>query len=219
MALAVCLILCGCHTPSDLSEPTVLLRSQCISQLPHLPTGCESVSAVMALQYHGEEVSTEDFIEQCLPMSRDFYYQDGRLNGPDPNAHFLGDPRQKNSYGCFAPVIEKALIRYFGSSERIVNTTGTSLPELCRQYIDCGVPVIMWASIRMEPIKSGTIWFLPDGEKFVWPSGEHCVLLIGYSDTHYYVNDPYVGNTCAYEKAIVEQRYREMNRQSIVITK
>lgn len=217
--MAFCLILCGCNAQSAIpDEPTVLLQSECISQHPHFPTGCESVSAVMALQYLGETVSTEDFIARYLPMSRDFYYQNGRLNGPDPNEHFLGDPRKKNSYGCFAPAIEKALTQYFGSDDRVVNTTGKSLPDLCRQYINHGMPVIIWASIRMEPIKAGTVWFLPNGEKFIWPSGEHCVLLIGYSDTHYYVNDPYEGETCAYEKTIVEQRYNEMNRQSIVIT-
>ena len=218
--IIVAVLLCGCRRPRTVrDEPTVLLQAECISQHPLFPTGCESVSTVMALQYLGESISTEDFIVRYLPMSNDFYYQDGRLNGPDPNRHFIGDPRKKNSYGCFAPVIEKALTGYFGSSERIVNTTGTALPDLCRQYIDHGMPVILWAGIRMESIKNGTIWFLPDGEKFIWPSGEHCVLLIGYDDTHYYVNDPYEGKTCAYDKETVEQRYSEMNRQSIVITK
>ncbi len=173
----------------------------------------------MALQYLGETVSTEDFIIDHLPMSDRFYHQDGELIGPDPSISFIGDPRSSNSYGCFAPVIERALISYFGNNSRIVNTTGTSIRELCRRYIDSGLPVILWASIRMEPIKEGNRWRLADGREFVWPSGEHCVLLVGYSKTHYYINDPYEGKLCSYEKAIVEARYREMDKQSIVIKK
>lgn len=173
----------------------------------------------MALQYLGETVSTEDFVLNHLPMSDRFYYQDGELHGPDPAVSFIGDPRTSNSYGCFAPVIEQALISYFDDDRRIVNTTGTSLKELCHRYIDSGLPVIMWAGIRMEPIKEGNRWRLADGREFIWPSGEHCVLLVGYSKTQYYINDPYEGKLCVYEKAIVEERYREMNKQSIVVTK
>ncbi len=215
--IIVCII-GGCAQPNVDNDATVLLEVDCIAQMPLFPTGCEAVSTVMALQYLGETISIEAFIVNHLPMSRDFYYQNGRLNGPDPHQRFVGDPRTQNSYGCFAPVIETALHHYFGSEERVINTTGTTIPDLCKEYIDRGLPVILWASIRMEPIKSGTVWFLPNSERFVWPSGEHCVLLIGYDDTHYYVNDPYEGRICAYERATVEKRYREMDCQSLVIT-
>ncbi len=219
LLFVLAIVLCGCTQNNAHQDATVLLPIECISQHPHFPTGCESVATVMALHHLGENISIEDFILHHLPMNNDFYYQNGELIGPDPNRFFIGDPHTTNSYGCFAPVIEQALISYFGNDERVTNTSGMSLDTLCRRYIASGLPVILWAGIRMEPIKDGASWLLENGKRFVWPSGEHCVLLVGYSDTHYYINDPYAGEMCAYEKSTIEQRYREMNMQSIVIVK
>lgn len=195
----------------------MLINVPTIHQYPEYPTGCESVATVMALQYAGENISVANFIDNYLECSQDFYWWEGKFYGPSPYEYFLGNPRTENSYGCMAPVIKKALIQYFGSAERVTDTTGTSLSSLCKTYIDKDIPVIVWASIGMSQIKDGRSWILPDGTTFTWPSNEHCLLLVGYDANKYYFNDPYTGNVVSYTRSVVEQRYERLGEQSLVI--
>ena len=195
----------------------VLINVPTIHQFPEYPTGCEVVTAVMALKYVGEKIGVENFIDNCLERSSKFYWQDGKHYGPSPYEYFLGDPRSENSYGCMAPVIKKALTRHFGSSDRVVDTTGADLSALCRTYIDEGIPAIVWASIGMVKITDGPSWTLPDGTKYTWPSNEHCLLLVGYDANKYYFNDPYTGKTVGYAKSVSEKRYEQLGKQSLAI--
>ncbi len=189
-----------------------------IHQFPDYPTGCESVAAVMALQYAGESITVEEFIREYLPCSLDFYWYNGTYYGPSPYEYFLGNPRSKNSYGCMAPVIKKALIQHFGSSERLIDATGQDMASLCDTYVSRGIPVIVWVSINMAEVKNGRQWVLPDGSTFAWPSGEHCMLLIGYDTEHYYFNDPYTGQVVCYSRTLSESRYAQMGKQALVIS-
>lgn len=195
----------------------VLIDVPTIHQYPEYPTGCESVATVMALRYAGETTSVANFIDNYLECSSNFYWSEGEFYGPSPYEYFLGDPRSENSYGCMAPVIKKALIRYFGSDDRVADTTGTALSALCKSYIDNGMPVIVWASIGMSQISDGRSWILPDGTIFAWPNNEHCLLLVGYDANKYYFNDPYTGKVVGYTRSVVEQRYERLGKQSLVI--
>ena len=162
-------------------------------------------------------MSPATFIDNHLTCDNGFYRKGLFLYGPDPYRVFVGNPRTKASYGCMAPVIEAALIDYFGDSLRVINTTGTDITTLCRRYIDRGIPVILWATSDMTPIKTGSRWRLEDGRLFTWPSGEHCLLLVGYNEDSYFFNDPKYGLTLPYPKAVTQQRYAEMGQQSLVI--
>lgn len=190
-----------------------------LSQFPEFPTGCESVSTVTVLRFYGENITAAKFIDEYLPKSADFYYESGRRYGPSPYDFFIGNPRTAASYGCMAPVIEKALCDYFGGSERVKNTTGAELSELCDKYIDNGIPVIMWATINMLETDPKNTWYLRDGTRFSWPGNEHCLVLTGYDADSYYFNDPYAGKTVKYKKQTVKDRYAELGRQSVVILK
>lgn len=195
----------------------VLVDVPPISQYPDYPTGCESVTAVMALRHAGVPISVEDFVDTHLLCDNGFYEEDGLLHGPDPYAVFIGDPRSPRSFGCMAPVIEGALLSCVGDTKRVTNTTGEALSALCRDYIDSGVPVMVWATMEMRPVSSGRVWFLPDGRQFVWPAGEHCLLLVGYNETEYLFNDPRHGAVVAYDKESVEVAYASLGKQSLVI--
>lgn len=190
-----------------------------LSQFPEFPTGCESVSTVTVLRFYGENITAAKFIDEYLPKSADFYYESGRRYGPSPYDFFIGNPRTAASYGCMAPVIEKALCDYFGGSERVKNTTGAELETLCGEYIDNGIPVIMWATINMLETDPKNTWYLKEGTRFSWPGNEHCLVLTGYDADSYYFNDPYAGKTVKYKKQTVKDRYAELGRQSVVILK
>lgn len=177
-----------------------------ISQLPEYPTGCESVSAVMALNYAGVDISVDTFIDDYLDKKDDTY-------NFDPNVCFGGDPRSSSGIGCYAPVIKKALDKILvGSNLYGENVTGASLSELCSEYIDNGIPVITWATTDMEEAYPG--------KKLAtmrWIAPEHCLLLVGYDDRCYIFNDPQQSAEYHYIRADVEAAYQALGRQAVVI--
>lgn len=201
------------------SKATVISDVPLISQFPEFPTGCESVSAVMVLKFSGENISAEKFIDEYLPKSSEFYNEGGKRFGPSPYEFFIGNPKTASSYGCMAPVIEKAICKFFGNNDRVQNTTGTDLSVLCSEYIDKGIPVMIWATINMKETNPKNSWYLSDGKRFSWPGNEHCMVLIGYDSDSYYFNDPYAGKTVKHSKETTNDRYAELGMQSIVVLK
>ena len=179
-----------------------------IDQSVKYPTGCESVSTVMLLQFLGYDMTVDEFIEKYL-NKRDFEDRAGQLFGPNPYEEFCGSPYDDESFGCYAPVICNALERAIGDAYEIIDETGTSMEELLTNYINQGMPVVFWACINMrEPIEGPSWKFLDSGEEFTWISNEHCMLLVGYDEEGYYFNDPYDNNgVIRYDKAVVEDRH------------
>lgn len=205
-----------CDTESS-SNAVIIKNVPVISQFPDYPTGCESVSAVMALQFSGENITVDEFISKHLPMSRDFYIDSDKKYGPSPYEYFVGNPKTSASYGCMSPVIEKAVTDYLGNSSRVETSKELSLEQLCKKYIDNNTPVLIWATINMLETNPVNSWYLSNGTRFTWPGNEHCLLLIGYSSEYYYFNDPYAGAMVKYEKQKVEDRFAELGKQSLVI--
>lgn len=191
-----------------------------IYQKDDFPTGCESVSAVMLLKYYGISISVDEFIENYLELGNYYWDDEGVMHAAHPAEKFIGNPRENTGFGCYAPVIEKAVKRILADEESILSvrlTTGSELEKLCRLYIDNDKPVLVWASMGMKPTREGRSWILENGESFTWIAGEHCLVLVGYDDEYYYLNDPLVGKAVAYERELVESRYRELGSQSLVI--
>ncbi len=183
-------------------------------------TGCESVTAVMLLQYLGCDISIYDFIDNYLEKEP-FTERDGVLYGPSPYEKFVGDPYDREAMGCYAPVIQKAMQRVLGDGYRVLDETGSDIEYLLRSYIDRDMPVVLWATIDLRDIIVGPSWTLRDsGESFTWLSNEHCMLLVGYDDEHYIFNDPWNNNgIVAYDKATVEDRYIKQHRQAVTVIK
>lgn len=191
-----------------------------IDQSGNYPTGCESVTAVMLLRYLGCDITVDEFIHSCLECREMEMREDG-LYGPDPNESFCGSPYDENSFGCYAPALIKALDRAAGDSFVFINETGTSLDELCRNYIDCGMPVIFWACINMRKEIPGPEWKLLDsGECFEWTSNEHCMLLVGYDEEGYWFNDPYDHNgVIFYPGKLTEERHAAQHSMAVGVRK
>ncbi|MCI5584500.1 MAG: C39 family peptidase [Lachnospiraceae bacterium] len=193
-----------------------VLKIPYINQSEKFPTGCESVSAVMLLQYLGYEITVEEFIEKYLETEA-FEERRGELYGPNPHRVFCGSPYDEESFGCYAPVIKKALEKAIGEEYEIINETGTPVNKLLEEYIDRDMPVIFWACINMRKPIIGPVWKLKDtGENFTWISNEHCMLLVGYDEENYYFNDPFENNGCiAYAKKVVEDRHRAQYEMAV----
>ena len=197
-----------------------------IIQVPYIdqsikyPTGCESVSTVMLLQYLGYDITVDEFIADYLEM-KDFEEREGQLFGADPNLYFCGSPYDKDSFGCYAPVICKALEKAVGDKYDIINETDTPTEELIKKYIDADIPVIFWACINMREPIVGPEWRLLDsGEIFTWISNEHCMLLVGYDEKGYYFNDPHENRGLIhYDKELVENRHRAQYSMAVGVSR
>ena len=191
-----------------------------IDQSVKYPTGCESVSAVMLLQYLGYEISVDEFISKYLEC-RDMEMREGVLYGPDPNECFCGSPYDEESFGIYAGGLKKALDKAAGDRYCFEDESGTPIEELLRKYIDQDMPVIFWACINMRKEIPGPEWKLLDtGERFLWTSNEHCMLLVGYDEVNYYFNDPYDNNgVIGYSKQLVEKRHSAQHSMALGIHK
>lgn len=215
-----------------------------IDQTEEWPTGCESVSAVMLLQYLGVDISVNEFIETYLER-KPFVEKDGKIYGPDPRKYFAGSPYDTESMGCYAPVIEKTLNKVMDAvrngkhplrenaflaamkKENMADgwcakdITGMPLSDMLHQYIDNDMPVVFWACIDLKEAIIGPEWIVDEtGEVFTWRSNEHCMLFVGYDEKYYYFNDPWHNHgTIGYEKDLVEKRHKEQYEMAVTITK
>ncbi len=197
-----------------------LLDVPYISQLGAYPTGCESVSAVMALQHLGIDITVDDFIDQYLDLGTEpWTSEDGVMYGGDPWKTFLGDPREASGWGCYAPAIEKAIKRAVDLERFQVNVLfGIPLDVLCETYLDNNIPVILWATIDMEYPTPGDCWLIEGtGEELQWMRPEHCLLLVGYDQDYFYFNDPLSGAQYPYAKSDCIAAYEGLHSQAVVV--
>lgn len=188
-----------------------IIQAPFISQLGKYPTGCESVTTVMALNHIGIDISVDKFIDSYLTKTGVPF---------DPNISFGGNPRYTSGYGCYAPVIKKALDKALsGQKYTAKQLYGVSLKNLCSNYIDKGIPVILWATMYMNTPYISSTWTY-NGKTINWRAPEHCLLLVGYDSSHYIFNDPltYQPQTY-YSKSSVEVAYKGLNYQAIVLEK
>ena len=194
-----------------------ILDVKYIDQSERWPTGCESVTAVMALNYLGIGISVDDFINNCLDTGG-FETRDGVLYGPDPDECFVGSPYDRDSFGCYAPAIKKALERALPEGYEVIDLTGAPMETLLSDYIDNGLPVIFWATINMLDPYDGSSWKLRDGRTFTWRCNEHCLLLTGYDENCYIFSDPWANRgTTPIDRQLAEKRHEEMRSMALAV--
>lgn len=227
-ALLVCspagrMILARGSEPLEGGKVPGLIDAPFIDQRDKYPTGCESVTAVMALEYAGVEISVEEFIDGYLPQGNAPYMDEsGTLVGASPWEEFLGSPYSESGWGCYAPVIAGALEQLLQDRDikdlSVKELEGQSLESLCRAYVDRGVPVMVWATIDMEQPVESTQFILEDtGEPFTWIYPLHCLLLTGEDGESYYFNDPLAGKNVPYSKDQVKTAYQGVGMQAVVL--
>lgn len=182
-----------------------------ILQNPELPTGCEITSLTMVFNYYGFSVNKLDLA--------DHYLNKGLIGETDFKKAFVGNPRDKHSYGCYAPVIVECAKKYIKDQEsslQVIDKTGSSIEDLFN-LLNQDIPIIVWCSVNMEEPYKSVQWNV-DGKKLQWLSKEHCLVLTGYDRTKniVYVNDPLKGSI-SYNADSFEQRYKQMFSQAVVI--
>lgn len=189
-----------------------------ISQLIKYPTGCESVSAVMALQYLGYTDTVDTFIDTLLEKGKmPTLQEDGSYVGDDPWECFPGDPYSiDDGWGCFAPVLQKAIAKIPGYCTEVFYHK--SLDEL-KEYLDQDIPVIFWATIGFAAPRKSLCWTTPKNKIIQWISPMHCTLLIGYDEEGFYFNDPTSGEQAYFRTADVLRSYEAQGSQAMIVLK
>ena len=193
----------------EISDSYIIENVEHICQLNKWPNGCESVSAVMALNFFGIDVSVDYFIDNYLEMSALPF---------DPYKTYGGNPRDGSGFGCYAPVIKSALDKALEGSNYAADIVSSATVEsLCEKYIQNNIPVIFWATQDMQKPFEGKTWEY-GGESITWIRPEHCLLLIGYTKDSYVFCDPLkTESTTSYPKESVETAYEGLNSQAVVI--
>lgn len=193
----------------EISDSYIIENIGHICQLNKWPNGCESVSAVMALNFFGIDVSVDYFIDNYLEMSELPF---------DPYKTYGGNPRDGSGFGCYAPVIKSALDKALEGSNYAADIVSSATVEsLCEKYIQNDIPVIFWATQDMQKPFEGKTWEY-GGKSITWIRPEHCLLLIGYTKDSYVFCDPLkTESSTSYPKASVETAYEGLNSQAVVI--
>lgn len=203
-----------------------------IDQTEKWPTGCESVSAVMALQYLGIHLSVDDFIQHYLDQRPMHLTKDPSSvgdvcigAGPDPNVFFAGSPYDDDAFGCYPGVIVKAcnaVFRAYHEPYRAVDGTGRSTQD-CIDAIEQGMPVIYWATLCFEPAVFGPKWQIEGSEAiFTWMSREHCLVLLGVDleNQQLIFGDPWAHRgRVRIDRALAEKRHHEQGERAVFIEK
>ena len=181
-----------------------------IIQYPDLPTGCETTSLTMVLNYLGYPVDKLDLADHYLdkkPVGEADFYK-----------YFVGDPRDVASFGCYSPVIVKAGNRYLekkGSELNARNISGSPLEALAA-YTKQGIPVIVWGTAGCRPGHYTVTWEI-DGRNMTWYSPEHCMVLVACYADRVVLADPLWGRFVTYDRNLFDKRYRSLHRQAVVI--
>ena len=178
-------------------------------QLPELPTGCEVTSLAIILNYYGYSIDKLTLADEYLPK--------GEIGETYPYEAFVGDPRNDKSYGAYAPVLVETANLYLETQDSILSAkdiTGSTMADI-REYLRDGFPVMVWVTVDMKKPKNSAEWHI-DGNEYTWIEGEHCIVLIGFTDSTYIAADPLKG-IVEYNKEILTSRFKEMGKQAIVI--
>ena len=207
-ALAVQKIIDG-----TLEKSSALLDVTPLYQYPELPTGCESVSLTMVLNYLGENLSLTEIASDYL------VYGDNMVTG------YCGDPFGDYGAGVFPPGLLATAKNYISSNSRplaAADTTGTSLSDLFK-LIDKGFPVVIWSTSSLrDPYNNDDEMLIEyNGYEYWWYTNEHCVALIGYDldNGTVTINDPQYGCSLTYSIERFEYVYDKIRRMSVAIIK
>ncbi len=200
-----------------------VLDAPWLDQHEKWPTGCESVSAALALQYLGYDVTPDYFIDHCLPRADTPRLEGGIWRGPDPRFLYPGDPRTEDGWGCFAPAVARG-IRTCASLRGLDVTAreiyGRPLSLLIREEIGGGNPVIFFGTMGMAAPRVSRRWTADgSGETVVWKTPMHCLLLIGVEGDEAVFSDPLAGPREHYPLRDTEISYRGMGAQAVVVTR
>lgn len=176
------------------------LNVELIYQSPELPQGCEITALTAAMNYTGYEVDKCDMADVYLPKSKDL--------SANPEEYYLRNPRT-NGFYCFAPVLVKTIERYnqANKTDIIVDDLTGSEPTELYGYIDKGIPVVVWGTLRWNPP------YRYDNGLY---GNLHCMVLSGYTNNSVYITDSIYGDTKV-SRSQFEKVWKQMGSRAVIV--
>lgn len=225
------------RSSDEAPEPTEAVSKPQSHQIPSvkaqlqdtLMAGCETHACVALLQSLGYDIDIFRFADNyldCRPVTEDEVT--GEKYGPDMNSAFAGTAYA--GWGAYAPLMAKCMNHYLqdvkSSQKAYVIEEKLTLEQLCEQYIDHDIPVVIWATSDMKEPFEHEMWKInyvdenakyKIGDTFVWMIYEHCLVLCGYDKDNYYFSDSIVGDISHFARDLSETRYEQLGWQAIVV--
>lgn len=184
-----------------------------ILQLPSLPNGCEVVSLAIVLNYLGYDVNAVEFSDEYLIK--------GEYGAVNPFYSYVGDPGiSGGGMGCYAPCITRTARDYFddiGDNTYVAADISGAESNVLEDYIDSGIPVILWGTTNMDCDPSVFATFTDGDEEIIWRAHSHCLVLIGYTANTYLFCDPLKYGITEYQKTDVADSRKLVYDQALVI--
>ncbi|WP_239256889.1 C39 family peptidase [Listeria ilorinensis] len=178
---------------------------------PALYNGCEATSMAMILQYEGYDVS-KSAVASALPaiplLSSNGY------NG-NPNDGFVGDITGNNpGLGVYHGPMAETTATFTGSSS-VHDITGVTLDEI-ESILSEGHPVWIITTTCFGEPASWTTFHTTSGDIDITYS-MHSVVITGYDEAYYYINNPYGSKNQAIDKSLFEVGFESMGQQAIYL--
>lgn len=205
----------------------VLLPVDVMRQNPELPNGCEITALTMLLRQRGYDVDKLTMADKYLP--RQLFTKEETAGGEepkeiggDPEKVYCGDPAEKeDGFYCFqGPIIEaaNAYLADEGSPLTAVDMSGAPESALVGM-LDQGTPVMIWCTLKMDDLRRSTkkSWTISEtGEEYVPYSNLHSMVLVGYNDYYFYLNDPLQGLvTCP--RYMVMNAFNQLGSRAVIL--
>ncbi len=209
-------------TPEPKPESYMIEDVPFYLQMEIAKNGCESVAAVMALQYAGIDISAKQFIDKYLDIKKTYRNDAGQTISHSPEKYFINSPYADNGWYCYEKVIYNAICKFLDTDKyAIVDLTGTDLETIENDYICKDIPVIMWTTLWMKPLaESKVTWIIEEtGEKYVPYKNSHCMVLVGYDDEKYYFHDALIASYYGYGRSSVESVYEQTGMRALAVYK
>lgn len=185
-----------------------------IAQMPELPTGCEITAATMLLRWSGMDVDKVEMAKK-MPKGSAPAYRKNKMIGDNPNKTFIGDPFHKSGFGVYHKPIADLINDYLPNHAQDI--TGSPFSSIL-ETVKSGRPIIVWITRDLRQTKKILTWYDKDNNEVVWKSPEHTVVLIGYTDTHIIVNEPYVGKKVYYSIQEFKNSWELMGSQAVTLS-
>ncbi|WP_239255891.1 C39 family peptidase [Listeria ilorinensis] len=180
---------------------------------PALYNGCEVTSLAMLLSYSGYPANKNELAAQIakVPMTN----RDGTKG--DPREGFVGSIEgSSRGLGVYLPPIKKLAEKYVVSDK--LQTLASLEDEAVENLIMTGHPIWVITTTDYAPPRTSENWQTKNGQVHVTYS-MHSVVITGFDDENFYVNDPYGYKNRPVERTLLKSSVSAMGNQIMYINR
>ena len=192
-------------------EKKKILDVKTYHQFPDYPTGCEVISLYLLLKFYNVDVTPMELVDKIKKGQMPRFFN-GNYYGDSPLNYFIGNPTSRHSYGVYNTPIGELANCYKKGAIIKNDFDEEDIISLIKQ----DRPVVAWVTIHLnDPFVSAEWLDLKSGEKIEWYSGEHAVVVMGYTDDEFIVSDPYTGSIRYFSKEKFRPVYKKLGKRVV----